>query len=458
MLAPVINRVLRIAGPKLDGIGLQISAPQGKELSWLAGGQLVSVFLSLISIKLITSIGAEEYGKFVLATSVSGLLSLTFFGPMEQGFVRLYFDYRDSEQSRSVFSNTLLRLLSWSAGVLAVLAVVFILFAHSRLKAGTGFTAAAAIMVLLAALNVPLSGMINAFRLRKEGAIIQVAERSIVIMLVAAIFFRQGLNVTGVIGCVAFASAVSLLLRFRVYRKALPGTIPARESAAPDHLRQLRREILQKIAVYSQPFVLWGILAWMQSNGERWVINGMLPGADLGRYGLAASLVNNSVVVVFAMLTQFMTPIIFAKFSTNGSTLEGMRLIRLYGWATSVMFLSVGIVLLFAGDPVIRLISTSQFTIGGPVLFSLTIGLGAYSVGQSLTQVGLALRRPEIYIVPKVVTAVLSVGAYLLGCRWGGIVGVVGAIVFVNMLYLLLVYLANKRFLAAMPVAPEAAQ
>src|ERR1051326_9445908 len=105
MLAPVINRVLRIAGPKLDGIGLQISAPQGKELSWLAGGQLVSVFLSLISIKLITSIGAEEYGKFVLATSVSGLLSLTFFGPMEQGFVRLYFDYRDSEQSRSVFSN-----------------------------------------------------------------------------------------------------------------------------------------------------------------------------------------------------------------------------------------------------------------------------------------------------------------------------------------------------------------
>jgi O-antigen/teichoic acid export membrane protein len=212
----------------------------------------------------------------------------------------------------------------------------------------------------------------------------------------------------------------------------------------------LQNEIYKKIAIYSTPFILWGAISWIQSNGERWVINGILTPFDLGRYGFASSLISSSIVVIFNVISQFITPIIFNKFSSNTEAAKkiGMRIIRLYSWITFMLFFTFGIVLFFTGNFITHLISTNEFTIDSSILFLLTVGIGIFCVAQTLTSIGLAYHKPKIYIVPKILSALLSIIAYVIGCYLAGIMGVVIAIVVVNCLYLIMIFIANKKFLS----------
>jgi O-antigen/teichoic acid export membrane protein len=458
MIPQFVHRFLASVSSAQPGLNsAELSKRHVGEMVWLAGGQVATLILGFVSIKLITSIGPDGYGRFVLATSVVSIMSLTFFGPLEQGYIRMYFVYKDEPDHRAVYLSSLLKVLQWSFGALIILGLLAAVVCLFSIGMEAGFYVASASMVIFAVLNVPINGMLNAMRMRKETAIVQVVERAIVIALLGAVMLSWMLDATVVMVCVAIASAVTLVIRLRIYRRVRDSVRVFGDLVRTDGHRAMEREIFRKIVSYSTPFLLWGVLSWIQLNGERWVINGMLNGSDVGRYGLAVNLINNSAVVVFNVLTLYAVPIIFGKFTTSDRSFSGMRLIRVYGWATVALFLSVGIVLLVGGDAIVHLISTRQFIIGGPILFFLTIGLGAFSVGQTLTQVGLAYHRPDIYIAPKVVTAVLSIAAYLAGCYWAGIAGVVGAIVIINLLYLLFIYAANKHLLATHPVVPIAA-
>lgn len=415
------------------------------EIGWLVGGQIITLLLGIVSIKLTTSIGPEEFGFYTLTLSISGLLSLAFFGPLEQGFVRFFFDYAQESKRRSMFATSLLCVLRNSSLVLIVLCIISGAVLSAYFQFELLFVVAAALMIIGSLLSAPLNGMLNAMRLRKEVAIIQVAERVLVIMFLFFFVIRAYPNATMVMFAIAAGTSVSLLARLLIFRRHshLGAT---RRFIDADELRTTKREIYKSVSVYSFPFLLWGAISWLQSNGERWVINGMLTNADVGRYGLAATLVANSAVLMFNVLTQFITPIIFSSFTnpTDARNNRGSALIRLYVLGTITIFACIAIVFLVFGELITKLVSTRAFVVDGVLLCLLTVGAGLFYLGQTMTTVGMVLKRPQAYITAKMVTAVLSVGFYIAGCYWGGISGVAWAIVLINAVYFFMITLTNR--------------
>ncbi len=436
----------------------EIKRAQIREMSWLAVGQAATVLLGLVSIKLTTSIGPTEYGRFVLASTIMSMLTLALFGPLEQGYVRMYFEYRRRPASGRLFARALRSALGLSAvgmGILAPLAVLLLRPAGGEQGL---FYAGTAAMTIASVLNVPLNGMLNAMRRRKAVAIIQIVER---LLLVAGLvlFVRVGsLNATLVVLCVALSSAIAFIVRLTTYTRVANEESGNAELAPPAiDERQFRRELLARIAVYAAPFGVWGAMSWIHLQGERWVINAMLPAAEVGRYGLAASLVNNSVVLAFNVVTQFATPMILDKFSdsTSASREVGERLLRIYGRVTLILFGAFALAFLPAGRWLVLVFSTHEFSTSMMVLPILTLGLGAFYYGQALSTLGMALHKPRVYIFPKLASAVLSLLVYIAGCAWGGILGVVIGVLVVNVLYTGLVFRTNARLRASSPMSAQ---
>ncbi len=429
----------------LMAMNLWMTGQQAREFSWLAGGQAVALLLSLVTVKLVTSIGPAGYGKYVLATSIGGMLSMGFFGPVEQGYLRMYFYYGGDPAKRPVYFRSLVRILVLSTGVFLVAGSLIVGIGHISYGWDLEFHAAAAAMILMLSVSIPINGMLNAMRLRKESSIIQIGERLVLIALLFGVTAVATLDATFVVLCVALATGASFIARSAIYRSR--ATIHTDGPVQPIDRDAVRKEIYRKIVDYTRPFIAWGAIAWIQSNGERWVIDSVMTKADVGRYGLASALVNSSAVVMVNVLAQFVTPIIFAKFSSQdvADQKKGRQLIRLNTAFAVAIFGGIGLVLYVAGEPIIHLLSSRAFTLEPSVLLIITMGLGAFYAGQAMTTLGLALNRPAAYMKTKIVAALASGVLYYLGCVWQGVLGVAIALLAANLLYVLLVYRDNRR-------------
>ncbi len=78
-----------------------LSRRHASDLSWLVIGQAGALVLGVISIKLLTSMGMDAYGRYALALTVAALLGALVFGPAEQGFLRFYFPAAERGTSRT---------------------------------------------------------------------------------------------------------------------------------------------------------------------------------------------------------------------------------------------------------------------------------------------------------------------------------------------------------------------
>ena len=424
----------------------RINKEHMKQISWLGWGQFASLFLSLISIKLTTAIGTAEYGSFILATSIGGLISLSFFGPLEQGFIRYYFEYSGSEEERSAYLASILRMLVISAAVLVLSAAAVISVAVLKYDQSLLFWGSAGILIIISSLANPFNGLLNAMKLRKQISIIQTLEKLSIVLLLLAAGAVMVMDASMVMICVLSATGVFLAVRIFFFRRQM-SILP------PDEVTvRIRKESIKKIAMYSLPFIIWGWLSWFQFNGERWVIKSMVSTSEAGKYGLAASLVNNSIVLVYGVFIQFILPFIYGKFShaDRDEKLKGYSVIKIASVLTAVLFAVFALFLFFAGETVVHFISSKDFVISSWFFFILAIGIGFFYIGQTLAIVGMALQKPEAYIFPKIISAVVSLAGYIAGCYWFGINGIAYAICFANAFYLVSVYLVNRTLKKAL--------
>jgi len=430
--------------------GLRISDAQVQEFGWLAGGQGVAVLLSLISIKLVSSIGAAEYGKYVLALSIGGILNMMLYGPIEQGYVRMYFYNSEQDGTRARYFGSLKWLLARLSGGLFLLGGIAILCGQYFFALEIHLTVATTGAILMAATAIPVTGLLGALRLRREVSLLSIAERMLFIVFLLSARAIVPLTASTVLACLAMATGIILVARVALLNNHAGPLVAQASEAGKKPSVDYRKEIFSTILAYARPFLLWGGVAWLQSNGERWVIDGVMAKADVGRYGLAANLVNNSAVLVVGVMGQFLGPIIYRQFSSTvgKELLKGKAIIRVNTILTVVIFGTAGIVLAAYGNTFIHFISSHDFTMQSHVLLLLTFGFGAFYVGQAMTALGLAANRPGVYVVPKFVAALVSVVLYYAGCVLWGLTGLVAGLFLANVIYVALIWNANRKLLA----------
>ncbi len=422
---------------------LKVGTSPVAEIAWVMTGQLLSVVLGFIIIKILSGLGTEQYGVYVLVLTAAAFAGLLFYGPLLQGFLRFYYTYA-AKSLQTLFSKYFFRLLFLlSLLVLAsalLLSFINLAFPFYQLKY---FFIATGIFIAALKFNEFLNSVLNLLRKRKLNSILQGIEKTISILLLLLILKMNFLTIETAILILA---AVALLFgsgKFLCFKKLLPEQQPA-------DFGVLKTEIKSSLFPYMMPFVLWGISGWLQLNGEKWIINEYLSTSDVGIYGVMMAVVNSLVVIPNNIIVEFAMPIIFkyyADLKDKENVLTGYMYIKLI--FVLILFLTAGatVVSFFAGSFLIKLISSNSFTTFSYLLPSLTLGTGLFFTGQALTNLGMALNKPEKYLAPKIVIGIMSVILNLILIKTFGIEGVSYSVLISGTAYVFYIWVVNKKIL-----------
>jgi O-antigen/teichoic acid export membrane protein len=400
--------------------------------------------LGVVSIKILTSMGLQEYGKYALVISLSALLSSVFYGPVEQGFVRYYYDYAAQGMARD-FIALFYKVSFLSGSIFFVLtlfatAVSFIFGTYKPVL----FIAAAGLFVILWATTNPFNSLLNVLRKRKANAIIQIVERAIAITLLYGIFYFDALTALSVLIVLSIATALMIIVKVRFLDECITHEWVKNQQKTLKY----RQEVVNAIGKFSMPFGIWGMANWLQSNSERWIIAKYLSVSDVGIYAVMMAVATYLIAVPYGVIAQFVTPIIYERFSHPLDALkinEGYGLLKCFVVSVMVLMLFSLLLTAIVGREILLQISNNKFVGYWHILPFLCLGTGFFYIGQALTTQGMLLNVPEKYLFPKIASGVIAVIANILCLKLIGLTGIAVSISVTGFIYMIMIIYVNTK-------------
>jgi len=422
---------------------LKLGTGSVAEILWVMAGQLLSVVLGFVIIKILSGLGTEQYGTYVLVLTSAAFVGQLFYGPLLQGFLRFYYTYA-AKSAQTFFSNYNLRLLFLSGLFVLICAVALSLinFAFPFYEAKYFFFAAGCFVAALK-FNEFFNSVLNLLRKRKLNSILQGVEKMVSILLLLFLLSEGYLDIENAI---LILTAVALIFgagKFHYFKKLLP------EQNTFNHTIS-KTEMKNNLFSYMLPFMLWGISGWLQLNGEKWIINDYLSTSDVGIYGVMMAVVTSLVVLPNNIVVEFTMPIIFKQYANledKANVSTGYNYIKIIFLFVLFLTFAATAVSFFAGHFLIKLISSESYVLYSYMLPSLTFGTGLFFTGQALTNLGMALNKPEKYLKPKIATGIISIALNLVLIKIFGIEGVSYSILISGVVYVVYIWIVNKNIL-----------
>ncbi|MHB8578386.1 MAG: lipopolysaccharide biosynthesis protein [Ignavibacteriaceae bacterium] len=417
------------------------------EMSWVFIGQLTTVVLSFVIVKILSNMGAAQYGIYTLVITVTAFFGLLFYGPVLQGFLRFYYHYLEKSLS-NIFVKLIYRVLLISGIIFFLLAVVFYLFSPLfNFSLSSFFFLITGIYVVTFKVDEFFNSVLNLVRKRKENSIIQGIEKAAIIVYLILLKHFDLLELKNVFIALVFNTILFAFIKIKFFERFLPEE-PAHDK---DFIKDAHKEMGTKLFRYVLPFLIWGLSGWLQLNGEKWIINGLLSTADVGIYAIMLAIVNALVIIPNNIISEFATPIIFKQYS-DLNNVENVRMGFHYIRINMLMIFAISVfstlVTYFFGKELISLVSNKSYTVYWYLLPLICFGTGMFFTGQAHTVLGMALNLPNKYLAPKILIGVVSVLLNIFLIKNLGINGVAYTVLIVGIIYLIHVAFINKRIIS----------
>ena len=367
-------------------------------------------------------LGPAEYGRLALAMTVGTLISQVVMS-FNAGIGR-YFSVASEERNLSGFRSGINRLFGGAGIVVAALTIVGIiglkLFGQCSWLWILVFTA---MFSYLSGCGSCLNSIQTAARQRAAVALHSGFESWLKIGLVFLVTYLFGGYCEPVIVGYALAALVVGLSQFYWVNKLMFGEALDRSSFWE-----------KRILSFSWPFSIWGAFYWMQSSSDRWALERFSTTAEVGKYAVLYQLGYTPISMALGLAMTFLVPILYQRYDVSGAT-EDRRSVHNLSWGTT--YFAIGCTLLgflittFCHQLIFHLFAAESFRGISFLLPWMILAGGLFSAGQILSLKLMAEMRTGQLLVVKVFTALLGVGANVIGAWLFGIPGVVaGMIVF----------------------------
>lgn len=417
-------------------------------MAWLFLSNVCSILVGLGLIKVISKIGPVEFGKYALVLSIAPLVNSAIYIPIDQFCQRYYYTYLHENKGTfflngilAILRNIGLCVLSLCIAALAISRYVFSLSLESL-----HFLLISCFYIFVFTSGIPFLSLLNTMRLRSRVALFAVGEKLAQLMALIGICFFVNLDAQMVLLIFAGLGAFFLFWKIKMVKDRMLTDQESEQNCEKNN----SRELICQLTSFGLPILVFGLLAWLQTYSERWVIQFTLDLSLVGIYTFMVMIVNTSLMVIFSSFGQFVGPITWEKFSDLRDLAKitvGLKFIRFQVWFVSFVTGFFVIVFFFIGDWVTKVLGGISFSANSRLLPLITLGIGLFFIGQTLNSIGFGLNRMPQYTLAKVLGAIGSVFFYWLGACWGGLVGVVWASVVANSIYVTLTLATNRRIL-----------
>jgi O-antigen/teichoic acid export membrane protein len=206
--------------------------------------------------------------------------------------------------------------------------------------------------------------------------------------------------------------------------------------------------MLRSMWTYTWPFSAWGVFTWIQNSSDRWALGAF---AGLDQVGLYQSLYQVGYYPI-SMLTQFLlqvsTPIIFQRAGSGADKGRRMNAEGLNNLLTRVVLGATAVGALasyLGGHRLLALVLAPAYRAHSPLITLLILASGCFAAGQIKILNFMTSLATHRLIAPKIVTALAGAGLIVLGARFRGSYGVASAQLAFSLLYLVWIFLLDRR-------------
>ncbi len=223
----VFGEIFKLVRSKLDSRSVS-------ELGWVFAGQVTTVLLSFVIVKILSGMGAANYGVYALVITVAVLAGLLFHGPVAQGFLRFYYHYLE-KSTVNIFIKVIYSVLIISSAVFLVLSlVVFAISPLFKSNQPAVFFLLAGIFIITSKVNEFFNSVLNLIRKRKQNSLLQSSEKALTIILLFLLIRLNGLMLPNVFLVLAFITFSFAAIKISVFNKFRP----AEESHTPAFIKE----------------------------------------------------------------------------------------------------------------------------------------------------------------------------------------------------------------------------
>ncbi|MBN2463910.1 MAG: polysaccharide biosynthesis C-terminal domain-containing protein [Dehalococcoidia bacterium] len=341
-----------------------------RDTAWLAAAQIVSPFIGLITMPILTkTYSTDLYGIWVQVIITTGLLAPVLTMHLGTTYIRFMAAEQSKIKRRQAFSA-----MFWPILILSSLALIISLLMRQKLStfvfADPDYSLFVPLTFFLTSIDALFSFSLcywRAMRSIKRAAIMQIAF-SIIRLAVIAALVPTGFALQWVILAIAILQGVFMMM--------ILGLI-SREIGFPTPTFTGLKEYLS----FSIPLLPAGMLLWVLSSSDRYFITHLLDISQTGIYSASYTLGST--------LSYLISPITFNAFYAISGLWEQNKLasVRNYLEYSYKLFLTMAIPgaagLYIISQPLLRILATSNYMIGGGIVLLVALGIilnGIYQI------------------------------------------------------------------------------
>ncbi|MEN3111352.1 lipopolysaccharide biosynthesis protein [Uliginosibacterium paludis] len=331
--------------------------------------RMVSGLLAMATLALVVrGLGPEAYGQLSLGLALAAAVTLVLFNPLNATLARFH-----AEPAQREANLCLLRRLLLGIGGGLLLLSLLLEAAGLQLFAG-GLLVAAACMALSQGM-FDFSGQHLAASQQSRRYAVQFLAKAVGSLCGCALVLRAGGGPVAVLLAMAAAFLAAALMAGPVWRRA-----GERVSKPSD-----RRELL----AFGGPLLLTSLLGYLLLWGDRYLLERLVPLAELGRYSALTDLAQQTLGLVFSGLCSAWYPRLVLAFGA-GDRAEAQRLYERYAALGLAACLPAGVGFALLLPDILRLLYGEAFVqvpAALPALVSasaMIAGVKAYYLDQAL--------------------------------------------------------------------------
>lgn len=402
-----------------------------KEGGWILAGQALSVFASLVFVKVLTQrLEPAQYGQLALGLTLGTLTCQVSMSGVMPGIVRYYTIAVEKGDVRGYIKASSRTMGYGTLATLTLGLLVLIGAAVSRHTDWLGLIALAIVYTQLSNYNTTLSSIQNAARQRATVALHGAAEPWLRMALVLLVFIAFGRTATSAV--LGYTLAMLLILTSQVLflRRLLPSEERPRDDVPiPWGTRMWS---------YSKPYTLFNFFTWAQASSDRWALKAFSSTQDVGLFSVVMSLGYSPVAMAIGPVTALIGPVFFQR-SGDAADSERNAGVHRMSWQLTVFCLALTLVVfliaLVTHRWIFSLLTAPEYRQVSYLLPWVLLAGGLFAASQTI---GLKLQsdlNTKALLIPKIVTSIVGVTLNLLGAYYGGVQGIVVAAVLFSALH-----------------------
>ena len=405
------------------------------ESLWTFVGNAATSIAGLMGLKLLTYLlDSAEYGKLALAGTIVGFVAANLYAPLGHGLMRFFSIAKDHDKLEefSVISINYQKIITYFIMLLIVLITI------CGLVMGSDWIALLIISILVGIItglfDIRIS-VLTAARKRKIVALLNTGNAFFRPIIGALLVTLIGANTSWAMAGYLIVGLLVLLISERYYRIIL-----YRTSISSKYFIPSMQGLSGQIFSYSWPFSVWGVFSWVHLSSALWSLQAFNGAELVGAFSVVLQLAMFPLIFGSSLLSTFFLPIAYQKVGDlkNRKNVTSAR--KILGLMIGMYILGAIItIIIFAmfHNSLILLISNVRYTQFSYLLPWLSVSWALFYLGQLLSTFGFLVNKTSVYIMPKIVCAIIAgIGTFYL-CNKIGPNGVVVGIAISGLVYMI---------------------